>query len=171
MPIYMNVTGKDSKPVVRGDVTAGDHSGWIELQTANLAVSKATVSYVGSTGASRDDSRPSEVAVTKFRDSASNGLYQLYATSPGDIKVTIDFVGGDTDQAPYRSIALDEAVISDYTVAGMGGKGPLESLTLNFTKVTYTGKPTSSQVSSETVGDNTNWDMAVCRLGDDDADQ
>jgi type VI protein secretion system component Hcp len=168
MPIYMNVTGKDGNPVVTGDVTAGDHSGWIELQSANLGVSRTAPSYLGTESASRGDSTPTEVVVTKFRDSASPGLYQMYATSPADITVTIDFVGDATDQAPYRSIALEAVVVSDYSVSGKGNR-PLETASLNFTTVSYTGKPTSSQVSSQTVGDNANWDWATCRLGDDDS--
>jgi type VI secretion system secreted protein Hcp len=152
MPIYMKLEDAKGKMVVLGDVTTAAHAGWIELHSANLGSARQT--------------SPSEIVVTKLQDSASVGLRQRSVTGGEPLKVTIDFVKDEDDQeAPYLSIILSETLISNYSVSGSGGganDGPMETITLNFTKIEFSTKPTSTP---DGTPDQIQWDLSAVGLG------
>ena len=131
MPIYMKIEG------VEGPVT-GKYKGWIELQSAQLGSARHITSPTGQ-GNNREADAPtvSEIVVTKFQDSVSQLLFNLSLTGNGK-KVTIDFVKGN--DAPYLEIELEDMLISGYSISGHGGDSqnrPMESLSLNFTKISF----------------------------------
>ena len=156
MPIYMKY-GK-----IEGPVT-GKHKGWIRLDSAQIGVHR-NVTTPTERGANREANVPSisEVVVTKPQDSSSARLFNESLQGKG-VKVTIDFVEDD-NEAPYMSIELENVLISSYSISGSGGDSnnrPIESLSLNFTKITFSTKPTSSSKDPKDSKDKAAWNLAT----------
>jgi type VI secretion system secreted protein Hcp len=158
MPIYMKIDGID------GSVTAAGHEKWIELQSCQLGTNRHIANATGR-GQNREASAPavSEIVVTKDLDCASTGLFRLSLWGEGK-KVKIDFVKTDKDKfEAFLQAELENALISSYSVSGHGGVGhstPMESLSLNFTKITYA---TTHMDASNKTGkpDRAMWDLAT----------
>jgi len=146
MPIYM---GMFEKPNVldksfKGEVKAKGYEGWIELQSAQIGTSRNITNSTGR-GTNREVSLPTvqEIVVTKFQDSASTALFREALSGSGKL-IVIAFVKGDA--TAYLQIVLQNTLISSYSVSGHGGDNhdrPMESLSLNFAKVTYETLPRS----------------------------
>jgi type VI secretion system secreted protein Hcp len=148
---------------VDGAVTAAGHEKWIELQSCQLGVGRHITNATGR-GENREASAPSvsEIVVTKDHDVASTSLFKLALWGEGKT-VKIDFCKTDQDKFEnYLQLELENTLISNYSASGSGGdhhSRPMESLGLNFTKITYnttlmdkankTGKP-----------DRAMWDLA-----------
>jgi type VI secretion system secreted protein Hcp len=94
----------------------------------------------------------SEIVVTKLQDSASTDLFRQSMWGEG-ATVQIDFVRALPDGKPevYMSITLENTLVSSFSVSGSGGAGdkPMESLALNFTKVTYDVKTANRMIPGE----------------------
>ncbi len=158
MPIYMKYDGID------GNVTATGHEKWIELDSCQLGVHRNITNPTGR-GENREASVPavSEIVVTKQGDAASTNLFRAALWGEGK-KVKIDFCKTDKDKfEPYLQLELENCMVSSYSTSGHGGDAhakPMESLSLNFTKITFntigmdptnkTGKP-----------DRAMWDLAA----------
>ena len=135
MPIYMNY----NDGALKGDVTEGGHKQWIEVNSFQWGVGRGISSPTGGS-ADRESSAPSisEIVVTKPQDISSVGL--LTEAYQGDgVKVQLDFCRTNKDQMQvYLTIELENVMISGYSVSS-GGDRPQESISLNFTKITYKG--------------------------------
>ena len=131
MPIYMKITRK-GLPIITGDATAKGHEKWIELSSVQMGQSRSTASAA-----------VTEITITKSMDSASMALWKQSLYGEG-LTIQIDFVKSD---AVYLTYTLQNAVISGYQ------PGPAaESLTLNFTKMTYDTHGTGPDVSGHAEG-------------------
>jgi len=131
MPIYMEIEG------VKGDVTAEGHKDWIEVQSFQWGVGRGITTPVGGSK-DREASAPSvsEIVVTKVSDMASANLMRDALWGEGK-KIKIDFCKTDKDKfEPYYQFELEEAMLSGYSVSS-GGDRPTESLSINFTKITF----------------------------------
>ena len=158
MPIYMKYEG------IKGTVTAkGEHNGWIELQSAQLGTNLHTPSHTGN-GTNRPTGAvfQTDIVITKMQDSASPLLFQEAISGKGRT-VTIDFVKTEKGkEVTYLSIEIKDAMISGYNISGHGGDSnarPMETLSVNFTKITYTAKPTVSDPQEKPI--RAEWDLAV----------
>ena len=148
MPVYINV---DTAP---GDVTSAGHEAWIEVSSLQWGVGRAITMPIG--GASdREASAPSisEVTITKVMDKASPKLMQQALWGDGKL-VKIDLVKTGTQLEVYAKYELENCLISGYSVS-TGGDRPTESISFNFTKITYTFTEESNKndaLSPEVVG-------------------
>jgi len=132
MPIYMRITQK-GLPVMTGDVTAKGHEKWIELSSVQMGLSRS----IAPKPDEKASSSASEIVVTKPRDSASMALWKQSLYGEG-LTIQIDFVkSGEA----YLTYTLQNALISSYQ------PGVTESLSLNFTKITYDTHGTGPDVS------------------------
>jgi type VI secretion system secreted protein Hcp len=129
MPIYMRVT-KNGLPAIPGDVTAKGHEKWIELSSAQMGQFRS----VGANGASPPT--VSEIGITKSMDSASTALF-LQSLNGEGVTIQIDFVKSGGDGSTYLTFTLQNALISGYQPSRSRSGPPTESLTLNFTKMTF----------------------------------
>ena len=124
---------------VKGDVTESKHKDWIELKSFQWGVGRGISSPTGGS-ADRESSAPSisEIVGTKDQDISSVGL--LTAALQGDgVKAQIDFCRTNKEQMDvYLTIELENVMISGFS-ASSGGDRPSESLSLNFTKITWKG--------------------------------
>ena len=158
MPIYMKTDG------ITGSAT-GKYNGWIELDSVQLNPGR---SFTSSTGrvAARDASPPSvsEIVVTKHTDVASTKLFQA-SLGGGGKKVVIHFVKEDSKgQVPYLALELENTLISGFSVSSHGGAStgrPMESLTLNYSKITYSATPVAASTAPADVKDRALWNLAT----------
>ena len=129
MPIYMKYDSID------GDVTAAGHEKWIEVNSFQWGVGRGISSPTGGSS-DREASAPSvsEIVVTKPTDIASVKLLDESLEGEGT-DVTIDFCKTDKGQLNvYLSYTLNNTMISGFSMSS-GGDRPLESVSLNFTKI------------------------------------
>src|SRR5262245_60441047 len=158
MPIYLKYEG------IEGAVTAEGHKKWIELDSCQLGVHRSVTNATGR-GANREASTPavSEIVCTKQRDCSSTGLFKASLWGEGK-KCTIDFCKTDQNKFEvYMQLELENTLISSYNVSGHGGdnhSNPMESLSLNFTKITFV---TTHQDDKNKTGkpDRGSWDLAA----------
>ena len=133
MPIYMRIT-KKGLPVMTGDVTEKGHEKWIELLSVQMGQFKSIATV-------------SEIVITKSMDSASMALWNQSLYGEG-LTIQIDLVKSGE---PYLTYTLQNALISGYQ------PGPTESLTLNFTKMTFDAHGTGPDVSGHAQGFMKGW--------------
>jgi type VI secretion system secreted protein Hcp len=137
-PIYMKIEGID------GDVTVQGHEKEIELHSFQFGVSRSLTAPTG--GQDRESSAPSisEITVTKTMDKASPKLFGEALVGTGK-NVEIFFVLTGQDKVlTYAKYTLENCMISSYSVSS-GGDRPMESLSLNFEKITFEHIPIDGQ--------------------------
>ena len=158
MPIYMKYDGID------GDVTAAGHEKWIALDSCQFGVGRAISNPTGR-GANREASAPSvsEVTVSKSLCSGSSGLFEASLIGEGKT-VQIDYCKTEKDNLePYLSLTLTDAMVSSYSHSSGGGP-PMESLSLNFTKIEHKHTPMGAD---NTPGSPVakSWDLSQAKSG------
>ena len=154
MPIYMGIFEKphvlDRK--FRGEVKAKGYEGWIQLQSAQLGTNRNITTSTGR-GTNREASAPAiqEVVITKLQDSVSTALYRETLGGEGKL-IVIAFV--KEDGTTSMTLVLQNTLMSSYSVSGHGGvtdSRPTESLSINFTKITFEMSPTSPNTTHSQV--------------------
>jgi type VI secretion system secreted protein Hcp len=153
MPIYMKYGAID------GSVTSEGHDKWIEVNSFQWGVGRGITSAAGS-GTNREASTPSvsEITVTKATDVSSTKLLQEALYGEG-LLTKFDFVKTDKGKAEvYMQYELENALVSGYSVSS-GGDRPQESLSLNFTKITYNNVGMGA-VNETGTPERVNYDLA-----------
>jgi type VI secretion system secreted protein Hcp len=128
MPIYMRIT-KNGVPTITGDVTAKGHEKWIELSSAQLGQFRSIPK-------GRAASTVSEITITKSMDCASAALF-LQSLNGEGLTIQIEFVKSGEPDSTYLTFTLQNALISGYQPSRSQAGPPSESITLNFTKITF----------------------------------
>lgn len=120
---------------ITAETTQDGHEGSVAANSVQWGVSRSVSTSFTSSG--RETSTPvfSEVVFTKMFDSSSNDLALAAAKGKSMDEVTITF-RKDTgeDQLDYLIYTLTDVLISSYSVSS-GGETPMESLSLNYTKI------------------------------------
>jgi type VI secretion system secreted protein Hcp len=131
MAIYMQYTN----PNIQGDVTATNYENWIEIDSFAWGVTRQVGSAQGSSK-NRNSSTPSvsEITVTKKQDNSTGHLLQEAYNGVGTATVTITFVRTGSPALAYLSYILTDTMVSSLHLNSAGDR-PIESLTLNFTKI------------------------------------
>lgn len=158
MPIFMKYDG------IKGQVKAPGFEGWIELNSCQMGVHR-NVSTSSGHGGNREASTPavSEIVCTKNQDASSADLFKAALAGEGK-KVDIAFCKTSTDGKKYEkymSVELENTLVSSYNLSGHGGPAgdsPMESLSLNFTKITYT-MTVSDEKNKVGTPSKASWDM------------
>jgi type VI secretion system secreted protein Hcp len=144
MALYMQADGID------GSVTTQGFEKWMELSSFSWSVTRA-IGTAASGSTARESSNPtiSEIAVTKVGDAASPGLFDYSLAGKLDKKFTIAFTTtSEGDVTEFLRYECENVGLSTFHVSS-GGDMPLESMTLNFTKVTETFTPMNPDVSGD----------------------
>ena len=140
---------------IKGPVTTEGFKNWIELTSAQLGAHRSIGTAArGST--SREHSEPSisEIVVTKLTDVASPKLFLDAVAGKLDSKVEIKWTTTTKGKVEtFLAIKLENTGVASYNVSSSGDM-PMESLSLNFTKITttFTGMDPGIGGSPETVG-------------------
>jgi type VI secretion system secreted protein Hcp len=147
---------------IKGGVTEDKHKDWIELNSFQFGVARGVSSGAG--GKTRESSAPSisEIVVTKVNDVASPKLYEDSLAGAFDTPVCIEMTqttkkGTET----YLKIELADCGISSYSISS-GGDAPMESLSLNFTKIDYTPTPLDKSGNTK-KGDVIGYDLLALK--------
>jgi type VI secretion system secreted protein Hcp len=151
--IYMKYEG------VNGGVTTSGFENWIDLMSCQFGHVR-NVTAVGTNDSRKGTPTMSEVVVTKETDKASPDLFRESVT--GDPKkVTIAFSTTAKDKMDvYLRVELEKTLISSYQLSGAGRDAnakPTETLTLNFTKITYTAVSRDANVRG--TPNSASWDL------------
>lgn len=159
MPIFMKYPGID------GGVTETAHNKWIDLESCQMGTHRNIGATRSGSTVDREASAPtiSEIVITKSNDPSSLKLFQNSLSSQAKT-VKIDFCRTDKDKlVPYLQLELENTLISSFSVSGSGGdthSRPMESLSLNFTKITYHNIPTDPGQKAQAT-DRYSWDTTT----------
>ena len=102
---------------IDGESTDDTHKGWIEINSYSL------------------DRAAQTVQIARNKTSRSSAKLALFCTKGTHIKKAVLHVrksGGD-----YMKIELENVLITSYQTSASSSGRPMESLSLNFTKITY----------------------------------
>lgn len=145
---------------VLGDVEDAGHTNWIDVSAVNWSLSRPVSNPAGSSSG-RVLSAPqlSELTITKDEDVATIPLIQA-ALEGSPVAAQIDFcTTGTGQQQVYYTIAMTNAIITGFGQSGSEGR-PVESVTLNFTQISFTGTqmdPDGTAASPASYG----WDIST----------
>ncbi len=152
MPIFLKFGD------VLGDVEESGHRNWIALSAVSWGVARAATEF---TGGGREVAAPrvGELTLAKDEDVASIPLIQESLAGEGR-DAQIDFVRtGQDPMEIYYSIVLSGALVTAFSQSSAGER-PVETVTLNFTKVTFTG----TQMDRDAAGTSPvsyGWDVSA----------
>jgi type VI secretion system secreted protein Hcp len=140
---------------INGSVTTDGFQKWIELHSFQWGVSR-NIGTAARSMHGREHSEPSlsEVTVTKATDAATPKLFLDAVAGKLDNKVTIKFTTTIKAKVEtFLTYELENTGLSHYSLSS-GGDNPMESLALNFTKITetYNAMDPGRSGSPESVG-------------------
>lgn len=137
MAIYMQYKGID------GDATQAGFTDWIKVESFQFGVGRGITTQTGA-ALNREASEPSvsEITVTKLLDKASGPILQNVCTERKGQDCKIAFVSQGDPGEKYLEYTLTNTLISGLSISS-GGDRPVESVSLNFTKVEIEVKPLS----------------------------
>lgn len=131
MAIYLEYEG------IKGNVTADGYKDHIAVDSVQFGVGRG-ISMEPGKMSNREATRPtiSEITVTKPADTSATSLFKEAVTGSAGKKVTIKFVQTGTDKViEYMAYALEDVLISGYSVSASGDSDPIESISLSFAKI------------------------------------
>lgn len=122
---------------IKGDATHDAHKEWIEVHSLQWGVGRGISTPVGA-AANREASEPSvsEVTISKTADAASTSLFQAACTGAQGEELEIHLVTTGSPGDTYMELKLANSLISGYSFSS-GGDSPSESVSFNFTKISY----------------------------------
>jgi type VI secretion system secreted protein Hcp len=128
MAIYLQIDG------VMGDATDNAHPEWIAIQSMHMSVSRHIETPTGD-GKNRDKSNAnvSEISLQKISDISTPDLFKQACVGQPGTKAVIHVTNGNQGP-PTLEYTLSDVLISGYSV-GSNGETPMESFSLNFTKI------------------------------------
>ncbi len=136
---YMKIDSID------GECSAEGHTKEIEVLSWSHGFAQPTSSVRASSGATVERAHHGDLSVTKYLDSATDDLLKVIWTGKQIKEITISCYRADGDDSnkpvDYLVIKMEEVILSNYSVSGGAGDLPIENLSLNYGKVTYTYKP------------------------------
>jgi len=130
---------------IDGEATATGHEKEIEILSWSHGFSQPTSSVRASSGGTVERANHSDLSVTKYIDSATDDLLKNIWTGKQIDKATITCYRSDGNDAnkpvDYLVIVMEKVIVSNYSVSGGAGDLPVENLSFNYGKITYTYKP------------------------------
>ena len=147
MAIYMKFGS------INGAVTTKGFEKWIELGSCQLGVNRS-IGTAARGLKNREGSEPSfsEIVVTKNQDESSPKL--LEDAWGGDLgtKVQLKFTTTTKNAVEtFLSIELENCGISSYSMSSHAEGIPMESLALNYTKITFAQTASDAKVGGSPV--------------------
>jgi len=126
---------------IKGQVTTEGYKDWIELNSFQYGVNRNVSSGAGGKGREGANPHISDIVVTKEFDVASPKLYQDAVAGTFSTKVEIKLTTTTKNKVDtYLAVEMTDCGVASYSTSS-GGDKPMESLSLNFTKIMYTPSP------------------------------
>ena len=142
---------------INGDSEIAGHEKWITVDSLQFGVGRSITISGG--GKDRDTSNPSfsEITVSKGMDISSPDVFIGACGGSAADKAEIHFIQtAEEKNQVYLKLDLDEPLISSYSMSS-GGERPMESVSINFTKMTYQYDAYSGK--KKTTGTPKKWDL------------
>ena len=157
MPIYMKIEG------LEGESRAEHYRGWFDLYSYSWGESNQGVRGGGG-GGSTGRVEMSDFAVSKPCGKSSTKLFLFCANGrhlPA-VQFEVTLYAGDREVVLQR-FSLEDCMITSFQTSGDGDSRPSESVSFNFTKITFMQAviDESGQVETETAW----WDLRRNRGG------
>lgn len=134
MAIYMNYDG------IPGTVQTQGYTGWIEVESFTFGTNRPISAPTGA-GSDRELGLPSvgDVLISKPLDKSTIQLFSESVSSDENKTVKFAFVTTSKGQAAtYLTYELTNTAVASYNISAGGEGKPVESLSLNFTKIKET---------------------------------
>ncbi len=124
------------EPEIKGESKQDGYTGQIEVLSFSWGVSQAG-GFAYGTGGTAAKSNLQDLSVSFRQCEASPKLMQKCASGEHIDKATLTCLKSAGDAAQkYLEIELEDVVISSYQTGGSGDEVPIESMSLNFAKIT-----------------------------------
>lgn len=136
-----NMYIKFTEPNIKGEATDTNHKAEIEVLSWSHGFNQPTSPQRGSAGGGTVEmANHSDFTFSKYLDSSTDDLLQQ-CWSGKHIKqasfIAYRADGQSTKAAKYLEVIMDRVIVSNYSVSGGGGDIPIETVSLNYGKVTY----------------------------------
>ena len=126
------------KKDIKGECTTSGYEGWINVDNVAFGVGRS-IQSVSEGSDKRDVSTPtiSEVAISRSTDLASPEFFFQACGGQTLELATINIVQVENNEPKVHvAIELTDPIVSGYSIS-TGGDNPSESVTLNFTKISF----------------------------------
>lgn len=153
MAIYLKFEGID------GQVTTSGFDKWIELLSTSIGIHRHTTTGAG--GRAREGAHPEihEIQVSKHFDKATPKILQNAVAGTFDKKVDLKWTTTTKNKVDtYLHVELKDCGITSYQQSAGPEGVPMETLTLNFSKITFSPSPLDIK-GSPVKGDVVNYDL------------
>ncbi len=138
---------------IKGETTQLTHKEWIEVNSFQMGVGRGISSGVGG-GSKREATAPSvsEVVVTKTMDISSPLLLKAAIGGKAVVaKIELTQTDNSGKHVAFQKYILTDTLISGYSISSSGDR-PMESLSLNFTKLDSEYLDINDKFESKTTG-------------------
>lgn len=148
---------------IEGDSTVSGHEGQIELMSVNLGANMPIGSRSSGGSATTGKVSLSDVSVVKQTDKASTKLFLACCsgTHYDQAVISINRPDGQGNLVEYANWTLEDVVVSSYTHGAAGTDVPVENLSLNFGKITFTYTPTDPATAASQGSLTSGWDVSL----------
>ena len=150
---------------IKGQVKTVGFKDWIELDSCAVSINRHTT--LGSGGRSREGAHPdiSEIHVTKKFDKATPLILRESVAGTFDKKVNIKWTTTTkTKTDTYFHVELEKCGITQYSQTSSPDNVPMESLALNFLKVTFDPSPLDD-AGTPVAGAKVSYDLSELQAG------
>lgn len=123
---------------IKGECLLKGHEQELELLSYNHGLAMQVTSDQSNTARTSGKPMLGEFSVTKYMDAASPKLYD-YLLRGADIGTVTVTIGRNDDGSvlPLIVYTLEETLISNISTGGGGGDKPVETLSMNFTRIQW----------------------------------
>jgi type VI secretion system secreted protein Hcp len=145
---YLTLTGK-AQGAIKGDVTAKGREGAIALLAVEYEISAP---FDATTGQASGKRQHKPIVVTKAIDETSPSLLKALVTNEVLTTVKIDFWRPAPETAaPYFSITLTNAIVSDVTLNSSSEEetSEIEQLQFVYQKIVWTWTPSGTSAQDD----------------------
>ena len=162
--MYLKITG----PNIDGESQDSAHQKWIEVLSYTHGVSQPT-SATASTAGGRSTERchHQDLTITKYMDASTPILNKFCCTGTHITTIELKCYRATADSSQpveYMAYKLENSIISSVSVGGGPGELPVETVTFNYGKISWTYKP-QAEVAPGGVENGTNipasWDLVT----------
>lgn len=160
--MYLNIT----EPNITGESQDSKHKNWIEVLSYSHGVAQpasATASVSG--GRTVERCQHQDFTITKYMDSSTPILNKTCCLGSHIKTIELKCYRATADggePVEYMAYKLENSIISSISVGGGAGDLPVETVTFNYGKITWTYKP-QTELAPGGVENGTNipasWDL------------
>ncbi|MGY4494283.1 Hcp family type VI secretion system effector [Pseudomonas sp. TE3610] len=152
---------------IKGDCLLEGYKDKIEIMSYSHNVAMQVTNDVSNSERTSGKPHIGEFTLTKFVDSATPSLNEFTCAGKPlpEVKITVgrNAAEGDGKLLPFIIYTLNNVVLSNVSVSGGTGGKPVETLSLNFTKIKWELTAQKDDGTKEGTAATT-WDLAANKL-------